>query len=797
MRFDPSSRYVWMQVLALCVAVGLQGCSDENTGESQSNPPDAEVYEPGPIAAPFEPEPVTLSWVAHDIGNPSLGDPVGDALEQGAFPLPREGLDSVAQVWWDPLEVNEDGVMASPNGGALRYAAGYAIVELDRYYFLRADSVSRVYMRGLRQPGDVYGSGRMRVPARAVRGELEILAEIYSPRSAPRVQAFETTHEVVFNTSDMIVPQLFVDEAPAMYLGVATLNLKAEALQTVFARVVESEHFEATVVEVPAMMGQAVTQLSFLLSPKTAPTSTETPVPVTLVVDSPSLEKSYELTLELGVTNSTNNHRQTFRSEMDLSTQYYGVVPPSEEASQSGHGLVMSLHGASVEAMNQANSYRSKPWGYLIAPTNRRPFGFDWQSWGRLDALESLADAKLRYGVDPTRVYLTGHSMGGHGTWHLGVHHPGLFAVLGPSAGWSSFMSYGGLQESTGAWGRASAHHDTMDYLSNLSRRAVYVVHGDADNNVPVSEGRALYEAVQLYTDDVEMHEEPGAGHWWDGPQSDGVDCVDWPPLFELMENRRLDPYELEFQYTSPTPSLNATHSFATLEAASDPFADLQIVSTLEGTTLRVDTTNVASLKLDGTALLERGVSELVVDGVNQSLVNDDIVVGEEVRKKPDLYGPFNQVLEKPFLFAYEDDADGIFGSYAAYLISMWSIIGNGHAAAIPFAELTDEMKSQRYVIYVGVGSDQLGEEIPTGFEWGTDLVRVGDTSDSRGALVFVYPARNGGLYGVMHATSGLERLLFRYQPFASRFNAPDYFTFGLSSNRSGFFDSNWELTSR
>ena len=106
--------------------------------------------------------------------------------------------------------------------------------------------------------------------------------------------------------------------------------------------------------------------------------------------------------------------------------------------------------------------------------------------------LSLLADAKTRYGIDPTRVYLTGHSMGGHGTWHLGVHHPGLFAVLGPSAGWSSFMSYGGLQESSGAWGRASAHHDTMDYLSNLSRRAVYVVHGDADNNVPISEGRSL-----------------------------------------------------------------------------------------------------------------------------------------------------------------------------------------------------------------------------------------------------------------------------------------------------------------
>ena len=113
--------------------------------------------------------------------------------------------------------------------------------------------------------------------------------------------------------------------------------------------------------------------------------------------------------------------------------------------------------------MNQANSYRSNPGVILLHQPIVAPSATTGRA-GRLDALESLADAKLRYGIDPTRVYLTGHSMGGHGTWHLGVHHPGLFAVLGPSAGWSSFMSYGGLQESSGAWGRASAHHDTMDY---------------------------------------------------------------------------------------------------------------------------------------------------------------------------------------------------------------------------------------------------------------------------------------------------------------------------------------------
>ena len=134
------------------------------------------------------------------------------------------------------------------------------------------------------------------------------------------------------------------------------------------------------------------------------------------------------------------------------------------------------------------------------------------------------------------------------------------------------------------------------------------------------------------------MHEQPGAGHWWDGPESDGVDCVDWPPLFSLMEERRLDPLELEFNYRSPTPSLNAVHSFATMEAALDPFSDVEIVSTISDGALSLETTNVASLKIDGAALLSRDVTSLTVNGETQALEESAIHIGETTRKTPKQY---------------------------------------------------------------------------------------------------------------------------------------------------------------
>ena len=54
---------------------------------------------------------------------------------------------------------------------------------------------------------------------------------------------------------------------------------------------------------------------------------------------------------------------------------------------------MLTLHGASVDAFNQARSYSPKPDLWIVAPTNRRPFGFDWQDWGRLDAYEVLDHA--------------------------------------------------------------------------------------------------------------------------------------------------------------------------------------------------------------------------------------------------------------------------------------------------------------------------------------------------------------------------------------------------------------------
>ena len=145
--------------------------------------------------------------------------------------------------------------------------------------------------------------------------------------------------------------------------------------------------------------------------------------------------------LQLDVKSKYKHHKKTFVSDIDGSVQYYSVVPALDKNLNSP-ALFLSVHGASVEAVNQANAYKQKDWGHIVAPTNRRPFGFAWEDWGRLDALEVLAEAKKLYKPDPKKIYLTGHSMGGHGTWYLGATYPDYFAAIAPCAGYPDLLLY-------------------------------------------------------------------------------------------------------------------------------------------------------------------------------------------------------------------------------------------------------------------------------------------------------------------------------------------------------------------
>ena len=164
--------------------------------------------------------------------------------------------------------------------------------------------------------------------------------------------------------------------------------------------------------------------------------------------------------------------------------------------------------------------YSAKDWAHIVAPTGRRPYGFDWEDWGRIDALEALADAAKHYPSDPLRTYLTGFSMGGHGTWHLGVTYPDLFAAIGPIGGWASFWSYGGGMPTIQNPSRLDELElrsylpsDTVQLLPNLSETGVYVLHGAEDETVPVAQVRFMRVGWRRFIPNFVYFEKTGADH--------------------------------------------------------------------------------------------------------------------------------------------------------------------------------------------------------------------------------------------------------------------------------------------
>jgi predicted peptidase len=106
------------------------------------------------------------------------------------------------------------------------------------------------------------------------------------------------------------------------------------------------------------------------------------------------------------------------------------------------------------------------------------------------DVMDVLAEVRRDYNIDPARIYLMGHSMGGYGTWSISMAHPDVFAALGPISG----------------GGNAAG-------MAKIAHIPEYVVHGDDDRTVPVTQSRIMVEAGKKAGANITYVEVPGGSH--------------------------------------------------------------------------------------------------------------------------------------------------------------------------------------------------------------------------------------------------------------------------------------------
>ncbi len=298
-----------------------------------------------------------------------------------------------------------------------------------------------VWVNGEPRAGDPYSYGYVHVPVQIKKGANLFLFTV--ARGDLKTKLTASPGEIFFNPGDITTPDLLTGRKYDGWAAVPVINA-TPAWQKGVTIVSTLPGSTPTRTELPELPPFSVSKVPIRIAGM--PPAKPGPLSVTLALQRPKPDAGRSLdqtVIRLRVLKPEQTHKVTFRSKIDGSVQYYALVPATPGPQTPG--LILTLHGAGVEGLGQADCFKPKPWTHVVAATNRRPYGFDWEDWGRLDALEVLDEASHTLKVDPHRIWLTGHSMGGHGTWHLGVTFPDKFAAIGPSAGWISMMSYAGV----------------------------------------------------------------------------------------------------------------------------------------------------------------------------------------------------------------------------------------------------------------------------------------------------------------------------------------------------------------
>ena len=115
----------------------------------------------------------------------------------------------------------------------------------------------------------------------------------------------------------------------------------------------------------------------------------------------------------------------------------------------------------------------------FIVVSPQCPAGVSWDD----DAIGALLDEiAAKHRVDAKRVYLTGLSMGGFGTWSYAMKNPGRFAAIVPICG-------GGETSSVRRMARTKR--------AELTSLPVWVFHGAKDPTVPLSESQQMVDALK------------------------------------------------------------------------------------------------------------------------------------------------------------------------------------------------------------------------------------------------------------------------------------------------------------
>lgn len=225
------------------------------------------------------------------------------------------------------------------------------------------------------------------------------------------------------------------------------------------------------------------------------PSATREPNPISQI-QYPKIDVAEDL---LGVTGFVG---KTYEAKGDVSK--YVVFIPRNHDTGKPIPAILFLHGSGLQGTDgrrqltgalahaihqQVNSF---PFIVVFPQANEGDWQFESPNGRR--AIAILDEVCSEYDIDESRVFLTGLSMGGEGTWSLAAAHPNRWAAIVPICG-------GG----------------DPSIAERIKHIPCWCFHGDADRMIPPTCSREMVEAIRIAGGTPTYHEYPGIGHnCWD-----------------------------------------------------------------------------------------------------------------------------------------------------------------------------------------------------------------------------------------------------------------------------------------
>lgn len=212
--------------------------------------------------------------------------------------------------------------------------------------------------------------------------------------------------------------------------------------------------------------------------------------------------------------------------------KYAVFVPPQYSASPDHRWpLIVFLHGSgecgndgirqTAHGLPVYVSKRATRFPFIVVMPQAQQSAFRGPEAAAVWAI--LEEVDRTYRIDHDRIYLTGLSMGGIGTWEMAILRPDIFAAIVPVCGFAP-----------------------LEYLSNIKDLPVWAFHGALDQNVSVSGSRDAIAALRKMGATPKYTEYPDLAHiCWDRAYAE-------PGLYQWLLKQRRRPPPKVIDYLHP-----------------------------------------------------------------------------------------------------------------------------------------------------------------------------------------------------------------------------------------------------